>query len=279
MDLYPSYNDRLLQGEESTPSSYLSPGFSPDTYSNVPPYAHNISSQRELHDDYNRSERNPDRISDAARVYDDSAFQKGSITPQSTLGCGQASSAETPPNASFHTHPDFAVAELMALRYMPNRFANISTSHNRQNDGRSPPTSIPEVRERPVTTPFFQQDLLDDQLNLPDDIFLPGSAYEALHTTLRNRQLGTARSSAPSRQEYPTSVLNVRSLVNDPSDGAEAEPDPSRAGKLAELTPYREYVLWQNYLEEICSWVRSLDTRSPPVCSFPFFQPYNTDTR
>lgn len=253
----PSY-DRQLQRCDSTPSSYLSPGVSSDTFSSSRSYIHDFSCNHQTQDIYNRSENNPCPISDAPTGCEDSAFQQDSIPPQYSLGCSEAYSGGTPANTSVHTHPDFAVAELMSLRYMPSRFADVSASvsHGNQNDGETSTGSIPETREGPAAASLFQHGFLDDQLNLPDDIFLPGSAYEALHTTLRNRQLGTARTSAPSRQESPASILNVRSLVNDPSDRVEPENDPSRTGKLVELTPYREYVLWQNYLEEICSWVR-----------------------
>jgi hypothetical protein len=36
-----------------------------------------------------------------------------------------------------------------------------------------------------------QGNIFSDPADLVNDVFLPGSAYEALHTTLRNRQLWT----------------------------------------------------------------------------------------
>ncbi|KAK2760409.1 hypothetical protein FQN54_002479 [Arachnomyces sp. PD_36] len=246
--LYPSPSEGF-SSQYSTPS-YHSPGLQSNKTPNTRRHTDELSSRCGPQDE---QATNPKRSFESE--LDVGPIQPNHTAPQSTLTYTRGTNSETRPNHNFLTHPDFAVAELMALRYFPTRPSDTHVSHIEDN---SPQNPIIETTE-PFTPPLPQPDLLDEQLNLPDDIFLPGSAYEALHTTLRNRQLYTAQSCAPSRQQTPTSVLNVRSLVNDTADEVVQEADPLRSGKLSELTPYREYVLWQNYLEEICSWLDMFD--------------------
>lgn len=108
-------------------------------------------------------------------------------------------------------------------------------------------------------SPLFDHSAFSDPTDFANDVFLPGSAYEALHTTLRNRQLWTARPDIPSRRSSCGSVPRVRT----PSDFGDADTfiraeratRRSRSCKIFELSSEREHILWQNYLNEICSWV------------------------
>lgn len=99
-----------------------------------------------------------------------------------------------------------------------------------------------------MTPPLFDSSVFSDLDNPANDVFLPGSAYEALHTALRNRQLWTARPDIPSRPGSPTSVL-------DSVPDRRRSESRARPGRF-ELSPDRENILWQNYLNEICLWVR-----------------------
>lgn len=122
------------------------------------------------------------------------------------------------------------------------------------------PASEPPEHEDPGEgyglTQYMSPEFIDDLAALPNlsypdhlldsgfldnpanDIFLPGSAYEALHTALRNRQLWTAR---PDPSRSPTGTV-----PDAPKERARGRFEPS---------PDRENVLWQNYLNEICLWV------------------------
>jgi hypothetical protein len=108
-------------------------------------------------------------------------------------------------------------------------------------------------------SPLFDNSLFSDPADLTNDVFLPGSTYEALHTTLRNRQLWTARPDGPSRTSSRGSISHSRAETGYSGTGSftRAVREP-RTGRLFELSPEREHILWQNYLNEICSWVCSL---------------------
>lgn len=110
-----------------------------------------------------------------------------------------------------------------------------------------------------VQSPVFDHGVFSDPTNLINDVFLPGSAYEALHTTLRNRQLWTARPDFPSRRSSQDSVPMVHTPTgySDAGSVTRTERRSRRSGssRRFELPPEREHVLWENYLNEICSWV------------------------
>ncbi|KAL2818520.1 fungal-specific transcription factor domain-containing protein [Aspergillus cavernicola] len=108
-----------------------------------------------------------------------------------------------------------------------------------------------------MTPPLFDSSVFSDLDNPANDVFLPGSAYEALHTALRNRQLWTARPDIPSRPSSPTPV----------PDRGRSEPR-ARTGRF-ELSPDRENVLWQNYLNEICLWLDMFDNHRHFASTFP----------
>lgn len=115
-----------------------------------------------------------------------------------------------------------------------------------------------------IASPLFDHSVFSDPGNVANDIFVPGSAYEALHTALRNRQLWTARPDIPSRGSSPdyetipgvgvtstqTSATDTR--YKDAQSRAQAQ---NRPGRGFALSPEREILLWQNYLNEICLWV------------------------
>ncbi|KAL4804427.1 fungal-specific transcription factor domain-containing protein [Aspergillus unguis] len=108
-----------------------------------------------------------------------------------------------------------------------------------------------------MTPPLLDSSVFSDLSNPANGVFLPGSAYEALHTALRNRQLCTARPDIPSRPCSP--------------DGLDA-PDrnwQARARGRFELSPERENILWQNYLNEICLWLDMFDNHRHFASTFP----------
>lgn len=88
---------------------------------------------------------------------------------------------------------------------------------------------------------------------LEDGIFLPGSQYQELHAALRSRIIDTARSTAPSRIASP----EIQGPELDSPISIQADDDESR--RLAHLTAEEEYVLWQNYIEEVSPWLDKFD--------------------
>ncbi|OGE58391.1 hypothetical protein PENARI_c001G01096 [Penicillium arizonense] len=116
-----------------------------------------------------------------------------------------------------------------------------------------------------VQSPVFDRGVFSDPTDLINDVFLPGSAYEALHTTLRNRQLWTARPDFPSRRSSQDSVPTVHTPTgySDAGSVTRTERGSRRTGfsRRFELPPEREHVLWENYLNEICSWLDMFDNQ------------------
>ncbi|KAI8666035.1 Zn(2)-C6 fungal-type domain-containing protein [Fusarium keratoplasticum] len=93
-----------------------------------------------------------------------------------------------------------------------------------------------------------------------DGIFLPGSAYHELHSTLRNHLIQETRSVAPTRSTTPR--LDVNSTQGS-STIAETDvtvqiPDfhPSTTPLLSEE---EECALWKNYFDEIAPWLDKFD--------------------
>lgn len=106
-------------------------------------------------------------------------------------------------------------------------------------------SSFSEGYPAAMASPLFNHGVFSDPANVANiDVFVPGSAYEALHTALRNRQLWTARPDIPSRGSTPDIVPGVA-----PNDTG------ARSGREFTLSSEREIILWQNYLNEICTWV------------------------
>ncbi|KAL4971023.1 transcription factor domain-containing protein [Aspergillus stella-maris] len=136
---------------------------------------------------------------------------------------------------SYISSPEFIVDELTALRSLSNPYSG-------------------------MTPPILDSSVFSDLDNPANDVFLPGSAYEALHTALRNRQLWTARPDIPSR---PGSPMSVHESAPDRRSGSRA-----RTGRF-ELSPDRENILWQNYLNEICLWLDMFDNHRHFASTFP----------
>lgn len=80
-----------------------------------------------------------------------------------------------------------------------------------------------------------------------DGIFLPGSQYQELHATLRSRMKDTARSTVPSRIGSPLLQSDVAEAETAPHDSS----DDEDSRRLAQLPPEQEFILWQNYIDEV----------------------------
>ncbi|KAI3000832.1 transcriptional regulator family: Fungal Specific TF [Aspergillus niger] len=160
---------------------------------------------------------------------------------------------EAPHQPYLHSSPEFVVDELAALRNLSN------------NPGHFPG---PEVYQS-ITSPLFDHSVFSDPANLTNDVFVPGSAYEALHTTLRNRQLWTARTEIPSRASTPASVLGYDGITPYDPRIQRSRRAQSRSGREFELTAERENILWQNYLNEICLWLDMFDNHRHFASTFP----------
>lgn len=163
---------------------------------------------------------------------DSDYLSQPSLTPQSTtefIRESNTSASRSP------LHTEDAAAELLALRYMPSQLSQ----------------TLPMPMLPPGQSHGNQlEDHIGDQIfGDVDDIFLPGSTYQELHSTLRDHLIYTARSNAPTRhgtpEPYPDMGIFDRLLArnnsNDSSDVREAVPDKAHSPKVQGLTPQREY--------------------------------------
>lgn len=91
-----------------------------------------------------------------------------------------------------------------------------------------------------------------------DGIFLPGSQYQELHTALRSRIIDTARSTGPSRTGSPPEHTD-KALEDEATANLPLEADDEESRRLAHLSAEQEYVLWQNYIDELSPWLDKFD--------------------
>ncbi|KAJ5090894.1 hypothetical protein N7532_009578 [Penicillium argentinense] len=177
---------------------------------------------------------------------------------QTNLRCEFQSqlSGDASPHGYLNSSPEYVIDDLAALRNL---------THG------PPYHSSVEGSYQTVPSPVFDHSVFSDPADLNNDVFLPGSAYEALHTALRNRQLWTARPDVPTRTSSRESIPQVHtpSAFSDDSFRSGRQPRRSRPGRYFELSPEREHILWQNYLNEICSWLDMFDNNRHFASTFP----------
>ncbi|KAJ5928724.1 hypothetical protein N7466_007680 [Penicillium verhagenii] len=122
-------------------------------------------------------------------------------------------------------------------------------------------------------SPIFNHGIFSDPADFTNDVFLPGSTYEALHTTLRNRQLWTARPDVTNLCSPRGSISHLHTPTpfsdSDTFSRSGRESRRSRSGRFIDLSPEREHILWQNYLNEICSWLDMFDNNHHFASTFP----------
>lgn len=96
-----------------------------------------------------------------------------------------------------------------------------------------------------------------------DGIFLPGSAYHELHSTLRNHLIQEVRSNAPTRPCTPHVTEDTRGdyTIDGDTDELHLVPEsislPSVDPPL--ITKSEEIILWRNWFDEIAPWLDKFD--------------------
>ncbi|KAM0306365.1 hypothetical protein ACHAPM_000931 [Fusarium culmorum] len=93
-----------------------------------------------------------------------------------------------------------------------------------------------------------------------DGIFLPGSAYHELHSTLRNHLIQETRSIAPTRSTTPHVEVEA-----EPEDAPLDETEDTlpindfQSSQAPLLSQQEECALWKNYFDEIAPWLDKFD--------------------
>lgn len=152
-------------------------------------------------------------------------------------------------------------AELLALRYtrhpesQQHQVSMVMDISPPENSSIALPSNHQDFNEATFDNPLFDSS---------HGIFLPGSTYRELHTTLRNHIIHTARSNAPTAYGTPERQPNIEFI---PQGAAVSQADgpacdsslsDSESHKPPELTAYREYILWKNYIDELAPWVSAV---------------------
>ncbi|KAF5022479.1 hypothetical protein F66182_5451 [Fusarium sp. NRRL 66182] len=114
---------------------------------------------------------------------------------------------------------------------------------------------VDRIAEYPYIQAFTPEGMSED------GIFLPGSAYHELHSTLRNRLIQETRSDAPTRA--PTPQLEVDSSAQ----GGVALEETQVALPITDFQPSQTPLLseqeacslWRNYFDEIAPWLDKFD--------------------
>jgi hypothetical protein len=154
------------------------------------------------------------------------------------------------------TRTEHAAANLLALR----------------NTSLHTPTMVGVLEQLPAgeATGHLQLDTLElfdpgiNNVTFDDGIFLPGSTYQELHTTLRNHIFNTARSIAPTRHGSPVSGVEYeltiqqnqqQGFVSAATELIERNQMNNISPRAPELTQHEEYELWKNWTDEVAQWV------------------------
>ena len=221
----------LITNEIPGPSPAVNQGLSP-------PYSSDTSSHLSQKTIHNRPPRNIDNEINVNDLGLQTASPHSRYPP--TIPCAFKTLPQSRDDSShpYNSSPEYVIDDLNGLR----DFDHSAQFH-----------SSVTGSYQTVPSPLFNHNVFSDPADLVNDVFLPGSAYEALHTTLRNRQLWTARPDIPSRRSSQDSVSPVHTPIafSDVGSFSRTQREPRRF----ELSPEREHVLWENYLNEICSWV------------------------
>lgn len=148
-------------------------------------------------------------------------------------------------------HTEDAAADLLALRYMPSQAQRTRIDSSAE----MPPPLFPHTLS---TTPSnLDSHLFDDG----DGIFLPGSAYQELHSTLRDHLIYTARSNCPTRSGTPECQPDMSFFTKGLSNGeiseeiGQSNSVSNSSSKPPEITVQREYILWKTWINEVAPWV------------------------
>lgn len=90
-----------------------------------------------------------------------------------------------------------------------------------------------------------------------DGVFLPGSAYHELHSTLRNHIIQEVQSNAPTRQVTPDTSSRSDTIHLEADLSISAIVDASEPQQV--LDKDEEIFLWRNWIDEIAPWLDKFD--------------------
>ncbi|WYZ45866.1 hypothetical protein EsH8_IX_000091 [Colletotrichum jinshuiense] len=202
----------------------------------------------------------------------------GSLLTPSTRREDDASDkgqAQTTDRVNFHASPS-SVSQMVTDNAVANLiYLSQGGASQGPHDHHHPATSVAGI---PVTAlpidslmdaPFdFMEQIFTPEGSYEDGIFLPGSAYHELHSTLRNHLIQEVRSNGPTRPASPASAQNSRRRSIDVSSGPSSSGEAAEAvGELSSdheppsLPLEEECALWKNWVDEISPWLDKFDNQ------------------
>ena len=114
-----------------------------------------------------------------------------------------------------------------------------------------------------ITSDYLDMQAFAAEGHVEDGVFLPGSAYHELHSTLRNHLIQEVRSNAGTRPASPIDQQNAETLNSGTADITNSTEDATeRTSTVAEpllLRKEEELALWKNWFDEIAPWLDKFD--------------------
>ncbi|KAF6809600.1 hypothetical protein CMUS01_13649 [Colletotrichum musicola] len=197
------------------------------------------------------------------------------LTPSTRRDDDVSDKGQAPPSdrVDFQASPE-SVSQVLTDNAVANLIYLSQGGAGQSRHGHHYPTST--VGGLPVTTlsldplmdaPFdFMDQMFTPEGSYEDGIFLPGSAYHELHSTLRNHLIQEVRSNGPTRPGSPVSGQNSRRRSIDASSGETSSAEaPEVAGEVSSdheppfLPLEEECALWKNWVDEISPWLDKFD--------------------
>ncbi|KAJ3479471.1 hypothetical protein NLG97_g8314 [Lecanicillium saksenae] len=200
-------------------------------------------------------------------------------TPQAHVYHASHGQSASPASAQ---HSDGAVASLLYLSQGGRPYASQAESA----------TGIPIPRvtiEGPVhhhhSVHYLDEGALPphtpEGIAVDDGVFLPGSAYHELHSTLRSRLIQEVMSTAPSRQDTPAAdIADNESDAPDLSKSFQPSDSMSPGQNQSHiLSKEVECQLWRNWFDEIAPWLDKFDNKRHFQHIIPTMAPANEHLR
>jgi hypothetical protein len=112
-----------------------------------------------------------------------------------------------------------------------------------------------------LMTDCFNFDDFTPDSGFEDGVFLPGSSYHELHTTLRDHLIQEVQSSEPTRCVTPEASQHGFDTTSEDRSTREASRKPTSAGETNPLSKDEELYLWRNWLAEVAPWLDKFDSQ------------------
>lgn len=154
-------------------------------------------------------------------------------------------------------------AELEVLDYLTSQHVGLTFFNA---SGSQPPNSTWPLDES--SADLLENEILQDNCSSgsPDiyATYYPHTRYKELHTTLHHHMVATARNTILTRPVSPIDEITEPSRVTSPSRPSRTKSNsPSRSTQRGlrptKLPPKRQFELWQNYLQEVATWLDMFD--------------------